>query len=119
MADDDSLSLNYRNFYSTTTSTVPALYYGPYVVVIPMGNEISKILRERRHEHTKDYSGTSLQFFYTLNAPGASYFTNSLPVSGGVLDYDAPTVPGNYRLTFTFVNAGLIEISQRTVSLQM
>jgi hypothetical protein len=119
MADDDSLSLQYRDHYSTTANTQPALFYGPYVVVIPMGNDVSKVLRERRHEHTKDYSGSSLQFFFTVNSPGTPFFSNSTPITGQPLDYVAPAVPGNYRLNFTFVNAGLIEVSQQTVSLVM
>ena len=91
------------------------------VVIIPFVNEVSKVLRERRHEHSKDYSGSSLQFHYTLS-PLIEFYDDACPIQSTLYTdpadgYAQPT--GNYRFNFTFVNSALYEISQQTVSLTM
>jgi hypothetical protein len=95
------------------------------VVIIPFVNETSKVLRERRHEHTKNYSGSTIQVFYTLSNY-IDTFNNAEPVSGNQWDNKAsPSSPiliqsaGDYRFNFTFVNSALYEISSQTVSMNM
>lgn len=89
------------------------------VVIIPFANEISEVLRNRRHEHTKDYSGSTLQFFFTV-AANIPLKDDTNPISGAT-PFDNSNGGGaqDYRCNFTFVNAGLYEISQQTVALEM
>jgi len=95
------------------------------VIIIPFVNETSKVLRERRHEHTKNYSGSTIQVFYTLSDYINTY-SNALPVTGDQYEnIAAPATPllvqptGNYRFNFTFVNSSLYEISSQSVSMTM
>ena len=87
----------------------------PPVIIMPFSNEVSKVLRDRRHEHTKDYSGSSIQFYFTVTE-NVEYYSDTFPITAG--DFLAHST-GDYRVNFTFVNNALYEISQRTVALEM
>jgi len=93
-------------------------YQGVPVILVPFSNEFSQILRNRRHEHCRDYSGTSIQLFYRI-AAGTDYNDDTNPISGGAASPLANPAASNYEINITFINAGLYEISQQTVSLQM
>lgn len=87
-------------------------------ILIPFSNQFSEVLRDRRHEHCRDFSGTSLQFFYRI-ASGTDYNDDTNPISGGALSPLANPAGVQYEINFTFINAGLYEIGQQSVSLQM
>jgi hypothetical protein len=92
------------------------------VYIIPFANETSKILRERRVEHVKNYSGSTIQVFYSLSDRVDTY-ADSVPISGtsGFLSNvnRITQASGNYKFNFTFVNSALYEISSQTVSMTM
>ena len=112
---DSGININWRTHLTANAVTPVVQYQATPVLIIPMANEISEVLRDRRHENTKDYSGSSIQFFFTPST-GTPYSTDSTPVTANTVD-DNPI--GQYRVNFTFVNAALYEISQRSVSMEM
>lgn len=112
---DNGVNVKWANHLNNTAASVPVLYETSPVLIIPMANEISQVLRDRRHENTKDYSGSSIQFHFTP-AAGLPYATDATLVSSNTVFAQST---GDYRVNFTFVNNALYEISQRTVSLEM
>jgi hypothetical protein len=98
------------------------LQYRHKVYTIPFANEISKVLRERRHEHTQDFSGASLQLYCDIAAAQrvATSIVNEQPagtVAGnGVVN---PTAASTYTLTVVYVLNALVEVNQRSVSLEL
>ena len=112
---DNGVLLKWKG-HNVVTTAIPVVEFDANpVIIIPFANEISRILRDRRHEHTKDYSGSSLQFYFTI-APNVHYVDDTVPVSSQL---SLANGTGDYRLNFTFVNSAIYEISQRTVSMQM
>lgn len=97
------------------TTALAAVSVGSYmtnsVAIIPFANDLSDVLRGRRHEHTKSYSGSSLIVEYRIK-PQEQYGRD-----GPFAFRNSGT--GSYALNFTFINAALYEISQRTVSMEM
>ena len=84
------------------------------IMIIPFCNEISQVLRERRHEHTKDYSGSSLQLYGTVataNRAATNYIDEG---NAGIVNPSS-----DYTLTVTYVLNSLVEINQRSVSLEL
>lgn len=112
---DNGINFNWTNHQLATASTSVVEYNASPVVIIPFSNEISQVLRDRRHEHTKDYSGSSIQFFFRVSN-GVSYANNNNLVTSNLIN---PNPAGDYRVNFTFVNSALYEVSQQTVSLEM
>lgn len=112
---DSGVNITWRSHLTNTAATDVVQYEGTPVLIIPMANEISEVLRDRRHENTKDYSGSSIQFFFTPSE-GTSYSADTTSVSANTV-LSNPT--GQYRVNFTFVNSALYEISSRSVSLEM
>lgn len=116
MTDKDSgVNVQWTNHLTTVAASTPVQYESSRVLIIPFCNEISQVLRDRRHENTKDYSGSSLQFHFTVRQ-GLPYATDTTLVSSNTVFAQST---GDYRLNFTFVNNALYEVSQRTVSLEM
>lgn len=112
---DNGVNVKWVASVSNTVGVAPVLYETSPVLIIPMANEISQVLRDRRSENTKDYSGSSIQFHFTP-AAGLPYSTDATLVSSNT-SFAQST--GDYRLNFTFINNALYEISQRSVSLEM
>jgi len=112
---DNGIHLKWTNHLIATAADTPVQYKSTPVLIIPFSNEVSKVLRERRHEHTKDYSGSSLQFHFTVDS-ALDYNTDANLVSGKTAFANST---GNYRVNFTYCNSGLYEVSQKTVSLEM
>lgn len=112
---DNGINLQWINHRVTTAAATPVLFQETPVVIIPFANQVSKVLRERRSENTKSYSGGSLQFNFTIK-PSFIYRDNTNPI---VSTSTYANSTGDYRLNFTFINAALYEISQRSVSLNM
>jgi hypothetical protein len=113
--EDNGMCLRWKgdNVIDIATRT-PVEYKTNPVVCIPFAHEVSRVFRERRHESTKDYSGSSIQVYWSV-APSIKYTSDGSPVTP--LQFTNQT--GAYRINFTFVNAGLYEIGQQTVSLEM
>lgn len=92
------------------------------VYIIPFANEISRILRNRRVENVKNYSGSTIQVFYSLSDRVDTY-TNDLPISGTSISLTnaerITQAAGDYNFNFTFVNSALYEVSSQTVSMTM
>jgi len=116
MYDKDNGLLKWRSHATTTAAAVVVGFESSPVLCIPMCNDISEVIRGRRHENVKNYSGSSLQFFFTISARGIPTITDTFPISSQL---ETAQNTGNYRLTFTFVTAGLLEINQQTVSLRL
>jgi len=112
---DNGINFKWTNHFAPVAANPPVQYNASPVVIIPFANEISQVLRDRRHEHTKDYSGSSIQFFFTVSS-GVKYATDTTLITSNT---SIANNTGDYRLNFTFVNAALYEISQQTVSLEM
>lgn len=112
---DNGVNLQWTNHTAVTAANAPSQYKTSPVLIIPMANEISEVLRERRHENTKDYSGSSIQFHFTVKT-GTPYATDTTLVTSKA---SLASSTGDYRANFTFVNNALYEISQRSVSLEM
>lgn len=98
------------------------LRYRHKVYVIPFANEISRVLRERRHENTPDFSGSSLQLYCNVAAAQkvATTLVNEQPagtVAGnGVVN---PTGGSTYTVNVLYILNSLIEVNQRSVSLEL
>ena len=110
-----------RAFPLATTGAIVAKFDLPNVTIIPFCNLVGDVLSSRRHEHTKDYSGNSLLFYYKLS-PQIELFDATYPFETTLYSdppqgYAQPL--GDYRFTFSFVNAALYEVSQQTVALTM
>lgn len=112
---DSGVNIPWRTHLNSSAAAEVVQYQATPVLIIPMANEISEVLRARRHENTKDYSGSSIQFFFTP-AGNLPYSTDSTPISAQTT---FANTAGSYRINFTFVNSALYEISQRSVSLEM
>jgi len=120
---DSGVHVKLRNQPSNSSTLRAVQLNSPSVYIVPFSNEVSKILRDRRHEHTKNYSGSTIQFFYTMSV-GIENYTQNNPIIGSEYHTDASTFTlaqptGQYRLNFTFVNSSLYEISSQTVSMTM
>jgi hypothetical protein len=118
---DNGMDVKLRNHYTnavSATDTVVELDTVP-VYIIPFGNEISNILRERRSEHTKNFSGSTINVYYTLSAEIAKY-SDTLPISGtNQAAGSLVQASGSYRVNLTYVNSALYEINSSTVSMSM
>jgi hypothetical protein len=112
---DNGVFLRWKNHVIATVGAPVRRMKANPVIIIPFANEVSKILRDRRHEHTKDYSGSSLQFYFRVG-DAVEYETDTDPISS---QDSLANATGNYRVNFTYINAGIYEISQQTVKLEM
>lgn len=111
--DNASSQYDILNTASVAAAATNVLYNNR-VILLPFANEISKVLRSRRMEHTGIYSGSTLQVFMTLSSQGLPYQTSPIARAFQTL----PTGI-SYNCNFTFICASLIEVNDASVSLQL
>jgi len=112
---NDGASCDYQilNTVSVAAASTNGLFRNR-VHLIPMGNEISQILRQRRHENLPSYGGSSLVLKFTPSALGLPYTTSDISRS-----YLAIPTGATYTFNCVFGVASLLQVSGGNVSQQL
>lgn len=113
--DDNGINVKWRGFLSSALATSLVEYNETVVYVVPIANSVSDIMRKRRTENTRDYSGSSFQVFFTVT-PNTPYATNTTPIFSTTSLVNGAE---DYRVTVTFANGALYEVTDRSISLEM
>ncbi len=112
--DNSSASITSRFFPSVNLGVGSGYEVFSGFTIIPFCNEISNVLRDRHHEFTPSYGGSTLQVIFQLSQSGLEIED----LDSAAITYQAlPT--GLYDLNFSYIVNGLIEVNQGTMTLQL
>ncbi len=107
----DGFAYEYLNTVSVAAAATNGFFRGS-VICIPMCNEISDVLSRRRHEHTQSFEGSTLDLYFTPRT--IQEYDTSL-----IARTSLSTPTGSvYNVTICYIIASLVEIGNRSVSLE-
>jgi hypothetical protein len=100
------------NTVSVAAAAVNGLFKNK-IHVYPFANDVKEVMSGRRHESTPNFSGSTLQLFFSpqITAPYDSDIITRTTLA-------TPTAE-NYKITIVYVLNSLIEIQQKSVSMEL
>lgn len=112
---DQTSSNSTYEYANPATAGLEYNNYQSMLNIIPLGNEISNILRGKCHENLPSYSGSTIQIFFKVSSLGQVYQSGNFEQ----FPFHLAQPTGVYNLNFTYVLAALVETQNGTMSLQL